>query len=159
MSVLTRITTRAKQIYKKGKSGVKWITAIKRASAELKGKVKTVKRKARRKIRRVGKGPTITPTRKLVIAGIPREKKRIGKTIAKGFSVGSDTPNKNAILINIRYALEALNSAKYHVHKISKIDKKGLTLGQKALIRSDKKYWQNVVKTHKQNIINFKRLL
>lgn len=71
MSVLTRITTRAKQIYKKGKAGITWVAAIKRASTQIKSKAspkrkraRTVKRKTGRKVGGIVHNP------KLLAAGL-----------------------------------------------------------------------------------------
>lgn len=58
MTVLKKITTRAKQIYKKGKAGITWVAAIKRASTQVKGKPAASRKKSkRRKVGAVAKGP------------------------------------------------------------------------------------------------------
>lgn len=94
MSTLTRITARAKKLYKKGKAGISWVAAIKRASVQIKkaradfregytdraAKYRPYKAKKSKRKRRisgivqnpkllaanVGKGPTIQPTRTYV---------------------------------------------------------------------------------------------
>lgn len=82
-AVLKRITTRAKQIYKKGRAGISWVAAIKRASVQIKSKASPKRKRARtvRRRRRVGalaKGPRTSQNYIKVpnVAGIGRVTRR-----------------------------------------------------------------------------------
>lgn len=121
-TVLKKITTRAKQIYKKGKAGISWVAAIKRASVQIKSAGPKRKRsravKRRRRIGGIirnpkllsasfGKGPTITDTRKMVtaptVSGIGRVTRRKAarkpaKSVAVRYKAEVKTKLANALL-------------------------------------------------------------
>jgi hypothetical protein len=79
MTVLKKITTRAKQIYKKGKAGISWVAAIKRASVQVKGKTRQPAKRKRKRIGSVAKGPRSMKTVYTVpvVSGI---KRKVGTT-------------------------------------------------------------------------------